>query len=487
MKIYMLIFWILLCLDLEAVTTFSGHIGIKKTSISEIEVTYTFIVDQMDSVITADSIQSQLHCQDGTAVDLVGLYETRRTKQYLNCSKRLYKWKLEYSTNIDLAETRYTRFQNCCNLRITASCGQRSMDITTLTNPKQPFFVYTEFENCRVAQNSTASLSDFNFNTNCGNQGYFLNVGMADIIDFDSLSYELSTPMLGNNLTANFNSKLYADQPLTPFYPLGKDYPDYDFQNDPPIGFYMDSKTGDCYYTPIFVIEKGPIVWKVSEWRKNNKDKYEKISTTLMERFVSTNLCPENNPPEIIALDEHYIQPNKEFCLKIYSDDKVNVPLPPATPPAPDRVVLTWDRGISEGTFTIINSGDRLETAKFCWTPKIEDASFLAHTFTITARDNFCPLNATTKKRFKIYVTEETESIIENDKKEITFYPNPTSDYIQLSQEFESIEIMTQTGETVLKKKAIKIIEVSNLTPGEYYIKGRISDSVLNGKFIKIN
>ena len=247
----------MLCLDLKASTTFSGHIGIKKTSTSDIEVTYSFIVDQMDSIITADSIHSQLRCQNGITVDLTSLNETKRTKQYLNCSKTLCKWKLEYVTNIDLSEPRYSSIKNCCNVRITASCGRRSMDITTLTNPKQAFFVYTAFENCSVIQNSTASLSRFDFNTNCSNQGYFLNVGMADIDDFDSLSYELRTPMVGNGQTANFKARLCPNQPLAPFYPVGKDYPDYDFQNDPPIGFYMDSRTGDCYYTPVFSQERG--------------------------------------------------------------------------------------------------------------------------------------------------------------------------------------------------------------------------------------
>ena len=69
-------------------------------------------------------------------------------------------------------------------------------------------------------------------------------------------------------------------------------------------------------------------------------------------------------------MDEHYILPSKEFCLKIYSDDKVFVPPPPVVPPAPDQVKLRWDKGMPDGTFTILNDGERLETAEFCWTPK---------------------------------------------------------------------------------------------------------------------
>ncbi|MGB0850864.1 MAG: PKD domain-containing protein, partial [Bacteroidia bacterium] len=61
-------------------------------------------------------------------------------------------------------------------------------------------------------------------------------------------------------------------------------------------------------------------------------------------------------------------------------------------------------------TYTIINPTARLQTGQFCWTPGPGTASPLPYTFTVTARDNACPLNAVSVRAFRVRVKPRAET-----------------------------------------------------------------------------
>jgi hypothetical protein len=65
------------------------------------------------------------------------------------------------------------------------------------------------------------------------------------------------------------------------------------------------------------------------------------------------------------------------LCFTVTSDDKQFIPPPPAKANPPDTVRLTWNRGIPGATFTVVDPKARLQSGKFCWTPKKNQASDL--------------------------------------------------------------------------------------------------------------
>jgi hypothetical protein len=120
--------------------------------------------------------------------------------------------------------------------------------------------------------------------------------------------------------------------------------------------------------------------------------------------------CPDNNPPIVNGPYEYKTCEGVQLCFNVTTDDKVFTPPPPATAPPPDTVTATWNRGIPGATFSIINPTARLQTGRFCWTPPKGSASDLPYTFTVTARDNACPLNAVTVRSFRVTVKHTAEA-----------------------------------------------------------------------------
>jgi hypothetical protein len=66
--------------------------------------------------------------------------------------------------------------------------------------------------------------------------------------------------------------------------------------------------------------------------------------------------------------------------------------------------------------------------------------------------------------------------------------PNPTSDFISLSGNFQTISILGSNGElakSIKNYNASEIIDVSYFTPGQHFIKGQSSNKVVQiGSFV---
>ena len=371
-----------------ALTTYSGSISINKKSQTLIDIEYQFVLDQTDSIFSSDSFQSYIQCSGTSAkAELTNFIEAENYKQFLNCSKTLYNWVVIYKKSIDLSQTEFSALASCCNLRIDATTGKRSTMITSLSKTSR-FYVYTDFENCNTTLNITPASTAQLFSYNCLNQPFFFNQGRLDTANLDSLSYTLTSPLEDINSPIAFKSGYSPIEPLKSYF-----------------GFYLDSITGDLYYTPVSATDAGPLTYEVSEWRKDNNGTPQKISTSHVEYFVQTSQCPENNPPKINGPYAYNVCEGDQLCFNITSEDPVFVPPPPATPPAADTVTLTWNAGIPTASFTIIDPKARLQTGRFCWTPQEGQASDLPYNFTVTARDNACPNNATTTRSFRIRVS----------------------------------------------------------------------------------
>jgi len=80
----------------------------------------------------------------------------------------------------------------------------------------------------------------------------------------------------------------------------------------------------------------------------------------------------------------------------------------------------------------------------------------------------------------------ETKSINNIPKNQITVYPNPTSEFLQIKgMEQGSFEIYNTHGSLLQSGILEKQISVSDLVPGFYYLLLRNENGVYSGKFVK--
>jgi gliding motility-associated-like protein len=92
------------------------------------------------------------------------------------------------------------------------------------------------------------------------------------------------------------------------------------------------------------------------------------------------------------------------LCLDIESDDRRYIDPATGALGKLDTVTLDWNRNIPGARWRIKDDSARLQEAEFCWTPRIGQARDVPYTFTITARDDACPLNAVTVRSVLITV-----------------------------------------------------------------------------------
>jgi hypothetical protein len=90
---------------------------------------------------------------------------------------------------------------------------------------------------------------------------------------------------------------------------------------------------------------------------------------------------------------------------------------------------------------------------------------------------------------FDVYANEVSE---QSEIIEIEIYPNPVSDYIDLSafvfKSVDTIEVVDMSGTSVMKKMKLERngLNVTDLTPGNYILTLHADEKVYQGKFVKL-
>jgi len=256
----------------------------------------------------------------------------------------------------------------------------------------------------------------------CCDQPFYFNNGALDTANFDSLSYAWANPQRGYNNNTSYSGQFTYLNPFTVYDPRpngGAPIPG----GNPPIGLYLDPLTGDIVLTPTNCSEVTVAVIEITEWRKNAKGKYEVIGKTRRDMQFIVKSCPGNKPPIVNGPYTYDVCEGSQLCFNITTNDPQFVPPPPAPLPAPDTVTISWNKGIPGATFTVTNPTARLQTGRFCWTPGAGQASNLPYSFTVTARDDACPLNAVSVRAFRIKVKPRAQATIDIDTMDCGVYP----------------------------------------------------------------
>ena len=314
-----------------------------------------------------------------------------------------------YDVTIDFNKAPYKNLlsNGCCEIRVETGQCCRNGNINT--GPTGNFYTYATLDLCKAPCNSSPALTTEPIAYLCCNQPFYYNNGASDTADFDSLSYSFAHPLRGWASKIGYTGQYSYSNPFDAYYP-GNLKPPYKNSNaNPPIGISLDPQTGDLIFTPVKCDEITVAVLEVKEWRKNASGKYEVIGVTRRDMQFWTKKCAENNAPTIKGTPPSICEGTKE-CFTITTDDKVKIPPPPLPRPDPDTVTISWNRGIPGATFTVTNPLALHQSGRFCWTPPIGSASSLPYTFTVTARDDACPLNAVTVKAFQVLVKPQARA-----------------------------------------------------------------------------
>lgn len=326
-----------------------------------------------------------------------------------------------YKGTLDFNKTPLNALAKCSGkIIIGGAVNARNGAITT--GPNGTLYTDCTIDLNKAPCNTSPALTSEPIAILCCDQPFYFNNGALDTANFDSLSYAWANPQRGYNVNTAYSGTFSYLNPFTVYDPRpngGSPIPG----SNPPIGLYLDPLTGDIVLTPTNCSEVTVAVIEITEWRKNSKGKYEAIGKTRRDMQFIVKSCPGNKPPIVNGPYNYDVCEGSQLCFDVTTNDPVFVPPPPAPLPSPDTVTISWNRGIPGASFKVKNAAARLQAGRFCWTPGIGQASQLPYTFTVTARDDACPLNAVSVRAFRIKVKPRAQAIIDIDTMDCGIYP----------------------------------------------------------------
>lgn len=285
----------------------------------------------------------------------------------------------------------------CCKFKISTTIFVRSTTISTGA-ANAAFYTEAEINACDSICNSSPEYTSYPVAIICVGQDFVFNNGAIDTIDNgDSLSYQLAPAYQSSTNKVNYSGQFSKDRPLS-F--LG--FPNAGLVA--PAGFHLDPVTGDLSFRPTKVNETGVLVIEVIEWRRINGVMKE-VGRTRRDMQVIVVSCPNNKIPRIIGRSAQACA-GEQVCIDITTEDNDKN----------DTVAITWNRGIRGAVFTHTNGVKRLPTGSVCWTPTEADVSNIPYTFTITAKDDACPLSGVAIRAFSITVRESPKAKLDFTK-----------------------------------------------------------------------
>jgi len=243
-------------------------------------------------------------------------------------------------------------YQLCC----------RNAAITNIANPaNNTFYIYASLNNLNGLCNNSPTFSNKPVPFACLGQQFCFNHGATDV-DGDSLVYSLITPYQNANTTVQYNAPYSATSPLA---------------STPAVSF--NNATGDICMTPT-ALQVTVMAVLVREYRNG-------VLIGSVERDIQvTVLNCNNNLPTLTGING-----TNSFSTSVCAGQQLCFNINSADPDANQNVTISWDGGIPGATFT--SSGGSRPTGTFCWTPTAAQISNNPYCFTVTVRDDACPMN----------------------------------------------------------------------------------------------
>lgn len=275
----------------------------------------------------------------------------------------------------------------CCEVRLEFRYSLRAADITTGAGMAE-FYNYALLNRCLTPCDNSPQFTNPPLAIACTEQDFVFNNGVQDYDTTssgglsDSLTYEWTSPLESLGTPIAYNSGYSYDKPL---YFFGFPNAQMAF----PRGFHLNSVTGDISFRPLHV-ETTVMVLKVNEFRKGIKIGEIRRDVALMVISCPTNISPAINTTAFY----------KEIC----TGNTVTFNIPTDDLNVNDSLTISWNNGIPGATWTDNNGTTKHPTGTFSWTPPENKASDQPYQFTITVKDNACPIPGSFTQAFRILV-----------------------------------------------------------------------------------
>ena len=277
--------------------------------------------------------------------------------------------------------------QNCTDWIFSFFICCRNCAITTLNNPcMENLYVESTLNNIAAPTNSSPQFTNIPVAFLCINQSSTYNHGVIDP-DGDSLEYSFINPRTYNTSTFTVNNVSFkagysATSPLT---------------SSPAVT--IDSYNGDITMFPTVNGEIGVTAILVREFRNGVL-----IGSVVRDMQFLTRVCNPNFLPAATGINGTAV-----FDTIVCPGSAISFFLNSSDPNPADTVTMTWNNAITGGTFS--TAGALRPQGTFSWTPLLSDARSQPYSFTITVRDNSCPLRGSQTYSYSILVPKVTVSI----------------------------------------------------------------------------
>ena len=272
----------------------------------------------------------------------------------------------------------------CCKINMSYRGFRRTNMITTIANP--PIYVEAELDRCLSPCDNSPSFTDPPFFIACIGQDFNYYQNLSDNNSTDSLSFELTPPLSDSGTVISFTGSYTYDKP---FYFWGFPNKNLPF----PRGFHVDPVTGDVYFRPM-KIETSILVLKVKEWRKDSSGVMQNIGYITRDVIVTIISCPGNLAP---VLGGPYY---KEVC----ANDTVKFNISTIDYDTDDTLTISWNNAIPAAYWSDNNDSVKHPIGNLTWTPGEQHARPIPYVFTVTVKDDACPISSRTTRAYQILV-----------------------------------------------------------------------------------
>lgn len=279
--------------------------------------------------------------------------------------------KITYSADIDLPG-------KCEDWKFTWTDNNRSEKITNVPNPiVKSIYIEALVNNKDFVSNNSPVFSSPSAFVTVGADAKIALSGTEK--DGDRLEYELVAPSDRSNLLLPYNAPFTFKNPLTATPSLA-----------------LNSKTGDITFTPTKAGERTVYAVKVTEYRNN------KVVGHIVRDLQIAVLDGKNAAPEIGSFNNGKLS---EVTFTIGKNNSASISV--TDKDANQKLEMTWDKALPVGASFSISNSVSFANGTLSWKPT--DADEGTKTFTVTAKDDFCP-SAQSTKTFTVKVVKNTST-----------------------------------------------------------------------------
>lgn len=284
---------------------------------------------------------------------------------------------------------------SCCNIKIRFSECCRNKAITNIDSGKV-FYTEAVMNRCLSPCDNSPRFVLPPVELLCIGQDHVRGPDL-DEIDIgpgggllDSFTFEWTSPLVNPDTPVSFISGYSYDKPI--FF--------WGFPNANlpfPRGFHSDSVSGAISFRPMKV-EQAVMTLKVNEFRNGVK-----IGELRREMQVIVINCPTNHGPSLApALYYKEVCAGSNVFFTISTND-----LDPD-----DTLTISWNHGISGGSWSDNNGTVKHPTGTFTWNPGENQASSVPYSFVVIVKDDGCPVSTVFSHAYQVLVKPKPRASI---------------------------------------------------------------------------